>query len=669
MDSPATTEVLYFRHLMQKFVLALIVGLDLMVLSRYSFYPNFNTENGRLIWIGIAIVVAAIITYAGGHFYKNAYRAFKNHHATMDTLIAIGTASAWIYSVIVILCSHHLPALAQHVYFETALIIIAFVNLGTALEVRARGKASLAIQKLTHLQPNMALRITANGETEEITIDALSLDDIIRIKPGDKIPVDGVIKTGHSTIDESMLTGEAIPVEKNAGDYIFSGTVNLSGSFDFQVTRVSKDSTLAKIIQMMQGAQGTKPSITRLTDAIASYFVPVVLIAAILTALIWINLKMPASYPLLAAMSVLIAACPCALGLAAPISVMIGIDQCAARGILIRHGETIQKISDINTIVFDKTGTITQGKPEIIAVIADDTFDQAQLLQFAASLEQYSEHTFGKAIVKHAIAQNITLLKTHSFEAIPGFGAKATVDEKEVFMGNANFMGIHHVSITHLSKVATQAALLAQTPIYVSVDQKAVGIIVVADPIKPDAQATIALLGKMHFECIMVTGDHLQTAEAIAKQVGIRTVFAEHLPDEKANKIKQLQNMGKKVLMIGDGINDAPALSQADVGIAMGNGTDIAIESADITLTHSTLSSIVTAIRFSRYTMRNIKQNLFGAFIYNVVALPVAAGVLYPIFGMLLNPMIAGAAMALSSVTVVYNANRLRSLRIPEVTV
>lgn len=666
MDSPAATEVLYFRHLMQKFVVALIIGLDLMMLNIDSFRPAFDTHTGQRIWLCIAVMVAAVIAYAGGHFYKNAYRAFKNHHATMDTLIAIGTAVAWIYSVIVILCSHHLPALAQHVYFETALIIIAFVNLGTALEVRARGNASKAIEKLIQLQPKTTHQLFPNGDETDVLIESLRLGDIVRIKPGEKIPVDGVIIKGHSTVDESMLTGEAMPVEKKSGDFIFSGTVNVSGSFDFRVTRIGKDTTLAKIIDMMQGAQGTKPSITRLTDTIAGYFVPVVLIAAILTALLWINLKMPPSYPLLTAMAVLIAACPCALGLAAPISVMVAIDQCAARGILIRHGEAIQKMSEINTIVLDKTGTITQGKPEVIAVMADDTFDQTHLLQLAASIEQYSEHPIGNAIVKQAISQNISLLKAHHFETMPGFGAKAIVDEKEIMLGNTHFMGINHISITHLSKVATQAALLAQTPIYVSVDQKAVGVIIVADPIKADAERVIKSLIKMHFEVIMITGDHLQTAEAIAKQAGIRTVFAEQLPDEKANKIKQLQHMGKKVLMVGDGINDAPALSQADVGIAMSNGTDIAIESADITVTHSTLLSIITAIRFSKYTMRNIKQNLFGAFIYNVLALPIAAGMLYPLFGILLNPMVAGAAMALSSLTVVYNANRLRSITIPE---
>lgn len=666
MEIDTSLEKKYFRHLMQKFIVSLVIGVDLFVLDFVPFKPSFLTQTGQWIWLVISFLTALTIAYAAGDFYKNAYRSFKNHHATMDTLITLGTASAWLYSVGVILFPHSVPSHARHVYFETALIIIAFINLGAALEVRARGKTSAAIQRLIGLQATTVNRLMPDGSEVEVLIEHLIKGDLIRIRPGEKIPVDGVITTGHSLIDESMLTGESMPAQKQINDHIFAGTLNQSGTFIFRATQIGKDTTLARIIQFVQNAQGTKPPITKLTDVVAAYFVPAVLIFAIITALIWINIDMGAGFPLITSMAVLVIACPCALGLAAPISVIVGIGKCATHGILIRHGEALQTLSDINVIVFDKTGSITLGKPQIISLITDNNFDQQRLLELAASVEQYSEHPLGQAIVTHANHQKITLSKAEHFEAISGFGAKATINQQRILLGNANLMRMHHISVTHFAKQATQAALLAQTPIYMSVDQKAVGMIMIADPIKPDAKQAIEILQNRGFEVIMVTGDHLQTAEAIAKQVGIATVFAECLPEEKANKIKQLQNMHKKVVMIGDGINDAPALTQADVGIAMSAGTDIAIESADVTLINYSLFSIIQAIEISKRTMRNIKQNLFGAFIYNLLGLPIAAGILYPFFGVLLNPMIAGAAMALSSLTVVSNANRLRSIKIEE---
>lgn len=667
IENESSDNLAHFKELVKKTIAAGFMGAFVFILDFPVWHLSLDTFYGQLVWFVIGVISAITITYSAGSIYQSAWMAFLNHTATMDTLIAIGTGVAWVYSIIISIFPHIVPIQSRHVYYETALIIISLVNLGAALEVRARGKTSQAIQRLIGLQPKTAMRINKNGVEESVLIESLQVNDHIRVRPGEKIAVDGVIIDGHSTVDESMLTGESMPIQKNLGDFVFGATINKAGSFIFKVTKVGAETTLSQIIRIVKEAQNTKPSIAKLADVISSFFVPTVLIISVITALMWFDFGFSSAFILVTSMSVLVIACPCALGLASPISVIVGIGKSAEYGVLIRNGEALQKSSQLDIIVFDKTGTITEGQPTVINIIECDTFDKNAIIQLAASIEKNSEHPLSQAILLDANNKNIALQKIEQFEAIGGQGVIGKMQNQVVLFGNKKLMNKHEVDIRAWEETVSELAALGQTPMYLALNQKLVGIISVADRIKSGVKNTIDQFKKMGLDVVMLTGDNQKTAEAVAKQVGISQVIAEVLPTEKCEKIKQLQissQSKKRVGMVGDGINDAPALMQADVGFAIGSGTDIAIESADVTLMKNSIAGVHDAILISTATMRNIKQNLFGAFIYNIVGIPIAAGILYPLIGMLLNPMIAGAAMAASSLTVVSNANRLRLLKI-----
>jgi Cu+-exporting ATPase len=654
-------ELAHYRALLRKFIAAGVVGLPLMLAELLGVMPMLDMPSGRVFWLVVGAVTLWVLIYAGGHFFRGAWKSFRAHNANMDTLIALGTGAAWVYSMLVVLFPDLVPSLARHAYFEAAAIIIALINLGQALEMRARGKTSEAIRRLIGLQPKTA-RVIRDGQELDIPISEVGLDETLRVRPGEKIPVDGVIIEGHSSVDESMLTGEPMPVEKKTGDDVTGGTFNKSGSFLFQAKHIGADTALARIIEMVRRAQSTKPAIGRLADKISAVFVPSVLIIAVITFLAWFNLgpEPKLSYMLVATMTVLIIACPCALGLATPISIMVGVGKAAEYGILIRNGEALQQAGKLTTIVLDKTGTVTEGQPAVTTLLPVAGWDESKLLSVAASIETGSEHPLAEAIVSAAKTRQLETSSASDFQAITGHGVSATVDGKKVLFGNARLMARHKIDLGNLAARAEELAARAQTPMFLAVDGVAAGIVAVADPIKPDSKAAIARLHAIGLKVVMITGDNRATADAVAREVGLDEVMAEVLPGDKADKVTALQQRGEIVGMVGDGINDAPALAQADVGYAIGTGTDVAIESADVTLMRGSLHGVADAIAISRATVRNIKQNLFGAFIYNVLGIPVAAGVLYPFTGLLLNPIIAGAAMAMSSVTVVSNANRLR---------
>lgn len=659
-------EFSYYRGLLKQSAAAAVVGVPLFLMETFGVMPQVAGHQG--FWLLVSLLALWVLYYAGSRFFKGAWKAFKVHNANMDTLIALGTGTAWLYSTLIVLRPELVPVQAQHVYFEAAAVIIALINLGSALEMRARGKTSEAIKRLIGLQPKTA-RVVRNGHEQDVPIEEIGLDETLRVRPGEKIAVDGVIIDGHSNVDESMLTGEPIPVEKKTGDKVVGGTLNKSGTFLFRATHIGSDTALARIIELVRQAQNSKPSIGRLADRISAIFVPTVLIIAILTLLTWFNLgpEPKAAYVLVATMTVLIIACPCALGLATPISIMVGVGKAAEFGILIRNGEALQRAGQLTTIVLDKTGTVTEGRPEVTALVPLPQSNEEALLRYAAGLELGSEHPLAEAIVNAARERQLIIDRAERFEAIAGHGVTGQIGGRSVLLGNRKLMLDRNVDIATLDDEMAQLAAQAQTPMIVAVDGRAIGIIAVADPVKSDSKAAIARLHGIGLKVVMLTGDNHATAKAVAKTVGIDSVIAEVLPQDKAQHVAALQQQGEVVGMVGDGINDAPALARADVGLAIGTGTDVAIESADVTLMRGSLHGVADAIAISRATIRNIKQNLFGAFIYNSLGIPIAAGALYPVFGLLLNPMIAGAAMAMSSVTVVSNANRLRWYR-PEVS-
>ncbi len=606
--------------------------------------------------------------WVGWQFYTGAIAAARHRTSNMNTLIAVGTSAAYVYSVTATFFPSvfEIKGYSAEVYFDTAATIIVLILLGRLFEARAKGKTSEAIKKLMGLQAKTA-RVIRDGEERDIPIEEVEIGDIILVRPGEKIPVDGVLKEGYSSIDESMISGESIPVEKNIGDEVIGATINKTGSFRFEATRVGRDTMLSQIINMVQEAQGSKPPIARLADKIASIFVPAVMVIAAVTFIIWYFFgPVPAfTYALLNFISVLIIACPCALGLATPTSIMVGTGKGAENGILIRGGESLETAHKINTIIFDKTGTLTKGEPAVTDIIRaqESGFSDQEILFFAASAEKRSEHPLGEAIVNKANEKGVTLRDPADFQAVPGHGIRAKIDGKTVVLGNANFMSDENVNFKSLQKRAEGLSREGKTPMYIAVEGYAIGIIAVADTLKENSIAAIKALGKLGVETVMLTGDNKRTAGAIAKEVGIDRVFAEVLPEDKVDEVMKLQAEKKIVAMVGDGINDAPALAQADVGIAIGTGTDVAMEASDITLIKGDLRGVVASIALSKATLRNIKQNLFWAFAYNTVLIPVAAGVLFPFFGILLNPMFAAAAMGMSSVTVVTNALRLRKFR------
>lgn len=657
-------EFAYYRALLKKAWVAAIVGVPLFIGGMGGFFPEIDSENGQITWLLLGLLTLAVMFYSGKHFFTGAWKSFRAHNANMDTLIALGTGAACLYSFVIVLFPDSVPSLARHAYFEAAVIIIGLINFGSALEMKARGKTSEAIKRLIGLQPKTA-RVLRDGKEIDIAISEVGLDETVRVRPGERIAVDGIIIDGHSSIDESMLTGEPIPIEKNVGDDVSTGTINGRGSFLFQSKRIGTDTVLAQIISMVRQAQSTKPAIGRLVDKVAAIFVPTVLIISIITFLIWFDFAAvdAASYALVTTMTVLIIACPCALGLATPISIMVGVGKAAEMGILIRNGDALQQAGKLTTIVLDKTGTVTEGKPSITDMQAADGVDVMGMLKTCASLEASSEHPLAEAIVNLAKIKELVLLKVENFSAITGQGVGGVIDGKNILFGNAVLMKNNAVDISELENKSNELSNNGRTSMYVAADGKLQGIIAVSDPIKKDSIAAIKILHDLGMKVVMLTGDSQSTANAVAKQVGIDEVIAEVLPQDKAAKIVSLQQQGEQVAMVGDGINDAPALAQANVGFAIGSGTDVAIESADITLMRGSLYGVADAITISRATLRNIKQNLLGAFIYNSFGIPIAAGALYPMLGILLNPMIAGAAMAMSSVTVVTNANRLRFLK------
>ncbi len=658
------TAAAHNRRLMRNALLAGALAAPLMLAEMMGQLPALTSHTGQLFWVGIGLLTLAVMAYSASHFFSAAWRQFRHHNANMDTLIALGTGAAWFYSMLVALFPASVPSLARHAYFEAAVTIIALVNLGSALEGRARGKASTAIRRLLGLQPRTA-RIVENGQERDVPIATLGVGALIRVRPGEKIPVDGVVVTGHSTMDEAMLTGEPLPVAKGVGDLVTGGAVNQTGSLIFRASRVGADTLLAHIIASVRQAQNSKPPIARLADQVAAVFVPAVLIVAVLTGLAWFNFgpEPRLSYVLVTTLTVLIIACPCALGLATPISIMVGVGKAAEYGILIRDGAALQRAGQLTTLVLDKTGTITAGRPTVTTVHVAPAFDASEVFRLAAALEAGSEHPLAQAIGRAAQERQLTLPSATGFTAIAGQGVTGVVENRTLRVGNRRLLESAGIDVTPLAGAAARLAEAGQSPVWVAVEDRIAGLLAIADPLKPDSAAAIGRLRALGLRVVLLTGDQTATAQAVAAQVGIDTVFAEVLPTAKAEVIAQLQAEGAVVGMVGDGINDAPALARADVGLAMGTGTDIAIESAGITLVRGSLHGVADAVALSRATLTNIRQNLIGAFLYNSLGIPLAAGVLYPATGLLLNPMLAGAAMALSSFTVVSNANRLRRFR------
>ncbi len=655
-------ELAHYRKLLRQTVVSGVISVIIFAVSMFDMLPSLDSPAGRLSWGVISLLTLFVLAYGGGRFFTGALKSFRNHNANMDTLIAVGTGVAWVYSSFVILFPGAVGEVARHLYFETAALIIAFINLGSALEMRARGKTSQAIKRLIGLQPRTA-RVVRAGQEVDIPIGLVVPGDIVRVRPGEKIPVDGEVTEGSSHIDESMLTGEPIPVEKKKGDTVIGGTINKTGSFLFRASRVGKDTALARIIDMVRKAQNTKPEIGRLADRVSGIFVPSVLIIAVITTLAWFNFG-PApriTYMLVTTMAVLIIACPCALGLATPISVMVGVGKAAEYGVLIRKGDALQQAGQLTTIVLDKTGTITVGKPVLTSVEpVPGVSGGDELLALAAGVESGSEHPLAEAIVEAAKLKNIEMKPMESFEALSGHGVRAVYGGNTVLLGNRKLMEDNGIDTVSINEAAERLSMKGQTAVYAALNGIAAGVLGISDPVKPDSREAVERLRKQGIRVIMLTGDNRLTAQSVAEQAGVDDFIAEVLPEDKAREISRLREMGERVGMVGDGINDAPALAGADVGFAIGTGTDVAIESADITLMRGSLHGVADAVSISKATLKNIKENLLGAFAYNTLAIPVAAGILFPFTGLLLNPVIAGAAMALSSVTVVTNANRLR---------
>lgn len=609
----------------------------------------YEMDASVLRWVLFAMT-AVTMGWAGRHFYTRAWKAFKNRTADMNTLVAVGTGSAFLFSAAITF------GVRGDVYYEAIIFIIALVLLGNAMESRAKGRTSAALRKLAGLQPRTA-RVLRDGVEMDLALADLRIGDLAIVRPGERVPVDGEIADGSGAVDESMLTGESIPVEKRAGDRLIGGTLNKNGAFRIRITALGGSSVLAQIMKLMRDAQGAQAPIQRLADRISAVFVPVVMAIALVTFLVWYFVA-GASFAqsLTVAVAVLIIACPCAMGLAVPTAVMVATGRGAEMGILFKGGDAIEKLAEVRSFVFDKTGTITQGTPVVTDVLPTEKFSAEEVLRLAASVEKLSEHPLAEAIVADAQANGIVAEDVREFEAIPGSGARGVVGGRHVFIGNAGDAA--------LQESAARLAASGKTPMFVTVDGQAAGIIAVADTMKPDAADAIASLKRGGFEVAMLTGDRRATAEAIARQAGISKVIAEVLPTEKLAAIQKIQGEGNRVAMIGDGVNDAPALAQADVGIAMATGSDIASEASDVTLMSRDLSAVVNAANLARRTMATMRQNLFWAFIYNVVGIPVAAGILYPAFGILLSPVIASAAMAASSVTVVTNSLRLRGMKL-----
>ncbi|MCL5962457.1 MAG: heavy metal translocating P-type ATPase [Chloroflexi bacterium] len=678
---PVDVEELHRREiqtLRNKTIFALALGVIIFLGSFPEWFPWVPSflNNRYLLWA----LASPVQFWAGWQFYKGAWASLKHASANMNTLIAVGTSAAYFYSVAAILLPGAFSAAGRmsDIYFDTAAIIIGLILLGRFLEARAKGQTSAAIKNLIGMQAKTA-RVIRNESEVDIPVEEVLIGDVIVVRPGEKIPVDGVIREGRSAVDESMITGESIPVEKDPGDEVIGATINKTGSFRFEATKVGKDTVLAQIIRLVEEAQGSKAPIQRLADVISGYFVPGVIAIATVTFLVWYFLgPAPAfTFALLNFVAVMIIACPCALGLATPTAIMVGTGKGAENGVLIRSAEALETAHRISAIVLDKTGTLTIGQPKVTDVVLVQEMDENRLLSLAAAAERDSEHPLGQAIVDRAKEKGFAMLEVTDFRAIPGHGIEARVDGLLLALGNLRLIKDLGLELNGLEETAAKLSSEGKTSMFVAIDGRVVGIIAVADTLKPNSAEAVRELHRLGLEVYMLTGDNSRTAEAIAKQVGIDMVLAEVLPEQKADKVKELQQRDKVVAMVGDGINDAPALAQANVGIAIGTGTDVAMEASDITLISGDLKGVVTAISLSKKTMQIIKQNLFWAFFYNTILIPVAAGILYPFFGGgvpealrpflgdygFLNPMLAAAAMATSSVTVVSNSLRLRGFK------
>ena len=657
-----------YRTLMRKFWFAAAISVPVMALSYPDLIPGLRdwmpmgSDTRRIVWAFLGVLSLPVLIWAGSQFFTGMWDALKHRAANMHTLIAIGITAAFAYSIVAVAWPGIFPNMAlAEVFWDVTDVVVALVVLGLALEIKAKGRTSQAIKKLIGLQAKTA-RVIRQGKEIDIPVEEVLVNDAVVVRPGEKIPVDGQVTAGSSAVDESMITGESMPVEKQVGDEVIGGTLNKTGSFRFTATKVGKDTALATIIRLVKDAQGSKAPIQRVVDAVAGYFVPTVMILAILAAVAWYDFgpEPRAVFATVVLVTTLIIACPCALGLATPTSLTVGIGKGAENGILIRSGDALQAAEKLDAIILDKTGTITKGEPAVTDIVVTQGHDEANVLRLTASLERGSEHPLGEAIVKGAEARKLKLSDAGAFAAIPGHGVSGRIDGHDVLFGNAKLMRDRGVSIAMLEKDWGRLANEGKTPMYVSIDKKAAGLVSVADTVKADSKAAIEVLQGLGIEVVMLTGDNERTGRAIGREVGIERVLAEVLPDDKAHEVQKLQLEGKSVGMVGDGVNDAPALAQADVGFAIGTGTDVAIEASDVTLIKGSLMGVVTAIEISRATMRNVRQNLVGAFGYNTLGIPVAMGVLYPFIGLLLSPLIAAAAMAFSSVTVVTNANRLR---------
>jgi P-type Cu+ transporter len=662
------------RDMTRRFWIATALTLPVFILAMAHMVPSqavqtwSNSHVSR--WIQLVLTVPVVV-WAGWPFFRRGWRSILTLQPNMFTLIAMGVGAAFIFSVVVMILPGVFPHSMQHggkvpVYFEAAAVIITLVLLGQALELRARSRTGSAIRALLDLAPPTARQVTEGGDNE-VPLDQVKVGDWLRVVPGDKVPVDGEVVEGRSSVEESMITGEPLPVEKGVGDKVTGGTVNGTGSFVMRAERVGSDTLLGQIVDMVAEAQRSRAPIQGIADKVAGIFVPTVLVVSVLTFVLWlwIGPDPKLAHAVVNAVAVLIIACPCALGLATPMSIMVGIGKGAQEGVLVKNAESLERLEKVNTLVVDKTGTLTEGKPRLTDVLPEEGFDANGFLRLVASLEQSSEHPLAAAIVRGAKEQDVALVEVKDFRSVTAGGVTGTVDGQAVAIGDLDFLRAEEVDgLDALEKRAVQLQEEGKTAMYAAIDGKPAGIITVADPIKSTTAEAIEELHALEIKLVMITGDNRRTAAAVAKQLGIDAVEAEVDPAEKSNHVKRLHKEGRHVAMAGDGINDAPALSEADVGIAMGTGTDVAMQSAGITLVKGDLRGIAKAVRLSRATMWNIRQNLFFAFVYNALGIPVAAGLLYPFFGLLLSPMIAGAAMSLSSVSVISNALRLRNVEL-----
>ena len=661
LDARDAAEQQHYQSLLRRVALALALGLPLLLWGLAGGAMQVVGPVSRIAWWLIALATLFVMFRAGGQFYRGAWRSLRNRSATMDTLIALGTGAAWLYSVTVLLFPESFPAASRHLYFEACAMIIALVNLGQALEQRARGRASDALRKLTDRQVRSA-RVLRDGREREIDLERILHGDRIRLRPGEQVPVDGELLEGGASVDESMLTGEAIPVRKGPGDPLAAGTIVLDASLLMRASRVGEETLLAQIIETVRRAQASRPPIARLADRIAAWFVPAIVAIALASAALWLSFGPEAAFSraLVASVTVLIIACPCALGLATPMSVMVGIGRAARAGILIRDGRSLQRAADVTSVVLDKTGTVTAGEPSVMTLETRDGFSELRLLALAAALERHSQHPLGLAIQREAEQRDCQLPELTEVRETPGRGLSGQCEEGSLYLGSATYLEAQGISTAGLAESARRHEKDAATLVYLALNDRLAGCVVIGDRIRTGTAAAVQRLQDLGLQVHLLSGDASTTTAAVGRQLGIIDARGGLLPNDKAAEIRALQAAGEVVAMVGDGINDAPALAVADVGFAVGSATDVALHSAGVTLMRGDLTAVADAVLLSRATLRNIRQNLFGAFAYNAAAVPIAAGALYPLTGMLLSPVVGAAAMAMSSVTVVSNAARLR---------